>query len=451
MPLVTTKIATVTGPGNPQIYECWNKVMRWANATSSMRESYGKGIYVTQIVPTQTQVHWFTNTSVPTITRCDGWPRVLGPASTPVTLTYNEPVIKTKGVDYEEPPKCSYKDDDCKTAYSVFSGVTTSMLSSIYSTHFAQSKTGLPGQYYFDFRPPCNELQTKTACAEGPEIKSCRLAVHGATVMYWPTHSAGNFCGRKTKVEATATVAGKPNTAVFKGATVTSPSALVIIPQATRELMLSTWAAEEWEKDMFRQCGTPQTKITLAVDPEEISTFRRSYVPTASYRSVETHNGQRTTKPYTRYSTLFVASRFDFADLNEASVPYDAYVGANGMCGPEYPQNCPKTISWVYKPIFSVPQQVKTAYPELADCEPSSVDPYQMTYLPITAATLTVPGTTHNGAVLTLGPQVTKVEPAALQRIILAEATPTPEAAEPVDAVEAPPEPAADAVPDPEV
>jgi hypothetical protein len=82
---------------------------------------------------------------------------------------------------------------------------------------------------------------------------------------------------------------------------------------------------------------------------------------------------------------------------------------------------------WDYKPIFSVPQEVKTAYPELAACEPSSVDAHQMMYVPITAPTVTIPGTTHYGAVVTVGPRATKIEPAALRRIILAEATPSAE------------------------
>jgi hypothetical protein len=165
---------------------------------------------------------------------------------------------------------------------------------------------------------------------------------------------------------------------------------------------------------MYLPCGH-HVDATLAVAPESLSSLRPSFSPTYIDHS------------YTRWTTTQLPYSLDLADLNPGAVPWDAYAARMG-CNPQAKEDhqCPKTILPDYAPSLVLPKEATAlgVNDEFASCAPGVVD--EAVYIPITATTVEVPSTTHYGAKVSVGPRFSQVEPAALRRIIQAEATDVP-------------------------
>lgn len=359
-------------------------------------------------MPTTTIVTQYTNSSVPTITRCDGVVVTPSVSQTPVSLTFSEPWVSTIRTFQTPTPTCSFKDLQCDQAWSAYKTATYSYISSIYSEHFAEKKTGLPGRInFYRQEPPCpTPFET---CPPKSEVDSCSLRGQRPTVFYWPTQVAGDFCGDKVTAEATPTVQGQPNTAVFESVTFTSPSPLFIIPSVTRSVMPPESLVDNYWEVQYTPCGYVKN-LKFQVNPQNISSLRTIMVESTTRRVSATWS--------TYYSASMSAYPFDFADLNEGSVPWDAFAGV-AFCSAREPGVCKRSSTIgpsEYHPQLTIGEEIQTADPDYAGCSMPDVNG-QVVYYPVTAAQMDLPSVTRWGAEVTVSPMTSSLEPAGTARI----------------------------------
>jgi hypothetical protein len=318
-------------------------------------------------------------------------------------------------------PTCTIADKHCNLAWSAYDTSTFAILSSALFNFFVSKKTGLPPNIYFGtLAPPCASV---SSCPTPTATISCSLEAEQATVFYWPTSAISAYCGRATNVKPTPTLVGKPNTAVFHNMTVTSPSALVVLRSlnAAVSTIDTKKTVEEGQRyytppSVYTRCGH-EIDATLAIAQEGLSSLRNSYSPTLIQGA------------YTQYTASKIPFPFDFADLNPGNVPYEAYAAAKG-CNRQTrnDQNCPKTILDDYVPWFGVPKEAVSAGlgSDFAGCSAGGFVGHAV-YVPITASTLDVPSKTHYGAMVTVGPKFSSLQPAALVRLMTPQMTAAPE------------------------
>jgi hypothetical protein len=410
---------------------------------SYIQNATGKVIHSTSTIPSSTMTTTYTNSSIKTSTFCDGWPRVLGQTETPVTLTFPDAsvckflyeiptrrlnilnltclqMITSKEVFPGPKPTCTIANTQCNFAWSAYDSSTFSYLSSAYFSFFVSKKTGLPPNIYFGtLAPPCASV---SSCPTPTSTISCSLEAEQATVFYWPASTTGPSCGKETAIKLTPTLAGKPNTAVFHNVTVTSPSALVVLRSLAAAVTTidTKKSSEELQRGytvppIYTRCGL-EIDATFAVRTESLSSLRNSYSPTIIQGA------------YTQYTTSKIPYPFDFADLSPENVPYEAYAAAKG-CNRQTRSDphCPKTILDDYLPSFALPKEAAGAGAgnDFAGCSAGGLIEHAV-YIPITASTVEVPSTTHYGAMVTVGPRFSSLQPAALVRIMTAEVTAMP-------------------------
>lgn len=399
-----------------------------------MSNSYIQNATGTRKYSTITESHslyvtYYTNTTVPTKTRCDQWPRVLGPTVTPVTLTFTDSHAITKKEIYPGPaPTCKIADPECNVAYSAYDTATYSYLSSTFYKFFAEGKVGLPPNMYFGtLAPPCAAGGRIYTCPTATANASCTLNAAQATVFYWPAPTPASLdCRAPEDPKATTTeeeteeptiyyqrsqIFDTPKTAIYGTATVTSPSALVVLRSisanaATKETKQNAYS--NWQP-----CGN-HLDATLAVPASALSTMRNSW--TISYQNDQ----------FTQYGSKKVPHSLAVADFLPGQVSYEAYAAAKN-CNPSSTRGCPKTILDDYTPTLSLPSQATAVgvNSEFAVCVPSLVQ--NAVYIAITAATVTMPANTKYGMTVSTGPKETIIEPAVVAKYMSAEVTPAAE------------------------
>jgi hypothetical protein len=405
-PRIEANITSITGAGHYTIYQCYNSHLSQRTAsrdwfTSSIR---GKATPATTVISTKVIVTDFYNTGVPTISRCDSVVVIPSETVTPVSLTFNDRWTSTIYGFPTPTPTCGFKDHQCDQAYQAYSLKTYSYISSVYSAHFAQRKTGLPGSVYFrELEPPC-EAPLPT-CPPSEEIASCTFNARRATVYYWPTPVSGNFCGSKITAVATPTIHGKANTAVYEQLTVISPSPLIVIPSVTRSVMPPATMVAEESDIVYRACGYA-TDVRFQVNPTDFSSVRTVMTPTRTVRHNYTFS--------TQYASTTKGFLFNFADMNEAQVPWDAFIGG-GNCHLRERNLCngeeKKILPSQYLPELSLGKAAaQTADSSWAGCAIPNLSTH-VEYVPITAVRVTPPSATHWGATVSVGPKTLRLEP----------------------------------------
>jgi hypothetical protein len=422
--MATAQFAKISGPGDASIYNCYNSHLEY----TSMSNSYIQNATGTRKYSTVTESHslyvtHYTNTTVPTKTRCDQWPRVFGPTVTPVTLTFTDSHPITKKEIYPGPaPTCKVADPECNAAYSAYDTATYSYLSSTFYKFFAEGKVGLPPNMYFGtLTPPCAAGGRIYTCPTATVNASCTLNAAHATVFYWPAPTPAKLeCRTPADPKATTTeeepeeptilyekfqAADQPKIAVYGNATVTSPAALVILRSVsahaaskdTRQNAYSNW----------QPCGN-HIDATLTIPAASLSTMRNYW--TVSYQNEQ----------YTQYGSSKVPYSLAVADFIPGHVSYDAYAAVKN-CNPSSTGGCPKTILDDYTPTLSLPREATAVgvSSEFAVCAPKLVG--NAVYIPITAATITMPANTKYGMTVTTGPKETLIEPAVVAKYMQAE------------------------------
>lgn len=348
----------------------------------------------------------FRNQSVETTTGCDGYPRVLDSTATPVTLTFSDnSMLEITQTDPGPLPTCTIEETSCTWAIAAFATATYSYLSSVYSTHFAKTATSLPPQIAFNYvQPPC---RTDPSCPAPTEKAHCSADAEQGTVFYWPVSTAGSLCNGTSIVPGTQTVAGAPNTAVFRGATVTSPTALVILRKAT--LSAASTTSRPYQALYWQPCGHP-TDLTLSLEPDQISTVQTQY--SVSFED----------KDYTDWTSTTMNAPIQFEHLNRGGVPYSAYANAVRGCNVNETRSdyrrCPSTILPDYTPSMVYPKQAIAQVTDASfanfTCSTGTVK-RRPTYVPITAASMDMPSATHYGAEVSVGPRTSTLKPEEIE------------------------------------
>ena len=179
---------------------------------------------------------------------CDGWPRVSQPCGlvTKTVGTYTSGLVTVAVTDKQypvAPPNCTIADSDCSALWAS----QTSAASWSYANGYASAAN----------YPHCTLPQEK-------KCLDCTITADHVRLLYWPPATVYDVCGyeNRTTVPLSQTGAG-PNTAIFDGTTLTSPSVYL------------SFAAVSAKTGYGGDCGKPSTEHALvALDPKELSSQR---------------------------------------------------------------------------------------------------------------------------------------------------------------------------------
>lgn len=189
----------------------------------------------------------------------------------------------------------------------------------------------------------------------------------GATLFYWPITTApgGDFCandGGTTLTPRPTASDGSPNTAVYNGMTLVSPTAVLVLDALTAQVQYR--AANR--RSSWSRIGPTVEHAALSIAPQSLSSVH--------------HQGNKLSIgwPLTSHS-------FDFADMN--TVPVEKYSSAH--CKGSCCEDCGR-IWDVYRPRVGVPPEVTGLVDEWEFCEGwGSVRPVGV---PVTAGVTTTVG-----------------------------------------------------------
>jgi hypothetical protein len=363
----------------------------------------------TTTIPTRVIVTTFVNKNVPTITRCDNVVIVPRVGATPISLTFSDLWTSLVTAFPTSLPSCTFRDRQCEQAFEAYRTKTYSVISSVYASHFARTSTRLPGSIRFDnIQPPCR--QPFGMCPPSEEIAHCKVEARGATVYYWPSTVSGDFCGNGATAGARPTAMNNSNTAIFEDVTITSPSPLLVIPEATRNVVPPATMVAEESDIFYRPCGYSKDLI-FPVDPRNVSSVRIVLTPTKTVRRNYTFS--------TEYGSTTSPFLFNFAHLDESNLPWEAFVAVGacplrqeGLCNN---QNKSITVGEYRADITLGNASIPSLESAMAGCDIPNFGT-NVKFVPITAATVTEPSITRWGATVSVGPTTQRLEPSPVLR-----------------------------------
>ncbi|KAF2180600.1 hypothetical protein K469DRAFT_592024 [Zopfia rhizophila CBS 207.26] len=267
---------------------------------------------------TSERYYTFLDTNVPMTTLCDGYPRAVRPILTywfTNTSTYynRSQTLYTyfPAVHTEIRPTCTIQDQspECTSVWEAYDYTSRSWRYCDRNRRSTQA------------RPPCYSQQ---ACPTQSTPYKCHVDGRELKLLYWPVTTAGDFCGNKSTITPTPTGPG-PNTAVYNGATYTSPTVYMILNAGAYMSSVKT-RGQTWHT-----CGSTLTSLTLSLHPIAVS-------------SIIKPDSQRT-----RRGRDLDSLPFDFVDLE--TVPASVYFRGCTTC-------VGKTINAPYKPLVAVPTEI---------------------------------------------------------------------------------------------
>jgi hypothetical protein len=292
-------------------------------------------------------------------TRCDAREFMSYPVETQVAIVYTHPPMNLTLVpshlsEFSDHQRCTMLGyTACSQGSAAFASATASYVTSRFKSYFpyftsidtyempksivwpaqggTDGKGGLPAQIFFDGNLPFNAIwpsggngvcndYTMPDWGDCPsEITGCEIEVVKATVYYWPTTSAGDFCGSKTRLPNSQTIPGAENTVVIQARVgessitteITSPSALLVFPMVKRHFFATQFIESLYQTVSWRKsCGNNfQTTFAMQMHPDDISS--KTYVKTASTRFTTTaSDGHKSV--HTKIDLGWQTSRIDF-------------------------------------------------------------------------------------------------------------------------------------------
>lgn len=289
------------------LFQCWTY---WNNATNEYI-SADRNRTIT-VIPYTTRLEYSLSwdSSAEFTTLCDGKLRAVKPPVKNQRLTSTITDFSASQTYWLMPP-LSYSDVDC--GFCDYCADCESI------AQFVEYSSSLWSQQPEPRTPATLSLQVpcRTGTPRPPRSTSSisfPTALHSpsclvvpehdeATFFYWPvTTVSGDFCLQNGKtITATPTLSGTPNTAVYNNITITSPTAVLVIPTLTA-LVESRYRTNKW-----KAYGTHHTSATYFLHPSAVS-------------SVNHEGGRR------QAGTTLTSHVFNYADLN--TVPYEKYTSA---------------------------------------------------------------------------------------------------------------------------
>jgi hypothetical protein len=254
-------------------------------------------------------------------------------------------------------------------------------------------------------------------CPPSEEVANCKVDARGATLYYWPSSVSGDICGSGATIGARATAMNASNTAVFEDVTITSPSPLLVIADATRNVIPPATMVAEESDIFYRPCGYSKD-LKFPLNPQNISSVRIVLTPTKTVRRNYTFS--------TEYGSTTSPFPFNFAHLDDVNLPWDAFIAAGdcplrqeGLCN-----NQNKSISaGAYRAQINLGNaSIPSLESAMAGCAIPNFGT-NVKFVPITAALVTVQSITHWGATVSVGPTTQRLEPSPVLRPYEAEET----------------------------
>jgi hypothetical protein len=284
----------------------------------------------------------------------------------------NRTMVVTRAPLFTQHPDCGVSPKECAIINSIYSSRIISWQVALTALNGPINDKAKLGMVMVVVNHNPHFCSTLSAC---PTAAPCTIGVDRATMFYWPVFTvSGDVCGKKGQtITPTPTIPGVPNTAVFSGQTLVSPSAYLLGHGVSAHFRAG-------------DCGNKYRSALVPIATESLS----------SYRKTQREDGFGWAYPFATGTPY----PFDLNDLN--TVPWDIYSSAV-LCSPRRGRTCQLTAEpSKYTPILSLPLALKTAgfgVPgEWEGCTPGT-PVGEVTYVPITGTAVTVPLQTNYGSV----------------------------------------------------
>jgi hypothetical protein len=284
---------------------CNSALISYSSAKWKFLES-SSTTYVTNLQSTQYLSWSGTDCSTTVTTTLCGHPYGTAncePYTTTETYYFTTPTTITTQASWTgTPPSCSINTSDCF------------LLESEYTSSLSSWSANTSLQYPKDVQCTTTPFDP---CA-GP----CGITAGTARLLYWPvTTTNGDFCAQNGSTVTVSPTGDGPNTVVFEGTTLTSPTVYMSLQQVGAEVIRGATAS----------CGPTYNNILVPMQPSELSSR-------------------------TGYQNFGVAS-FNLANLN-GPLPYDVFT-AQWKCQPNPDSQCP-VVAGDYNPLLEIPWQKLT-------------------------------------------------------------------------------------------
>ncbi|KAI9655959.1 MAG: hypothetical protein M1821_005020 [Bathelium mastoideum] len=280
-----------------------------------------------------------------TTTLCDGVPRAISPSPVTVTTTaggYWNPTFVA--IPYPEKPPCSLDAEDCDLLLDVYSSRIVSYQSADESWLTYNSVHNVTGVQVFP-----NTLPVSPTCTPYTPCDSCQVSADSVRLLYWPSTAVPNngICPSPNGTDTTTFTATQtgygPNTQVFDGMTLTSPTAYMSFGG-----VVVSWCSNQ---------STIKTNTIIPVNPTDVSSLRSVITPARD-------PGAPDNVPYVNYAGPY---SFNYGDFN-TPMPYSAYTNA-WFCFQEPSEFCNIMTPDNYGPILQYPSSfIQIVDPSLSTC-----------------------------------------------------------------------------------
>ena len=313
-------------------------------------------------------------------TLCDKWPRLDGSTSIS-THSYQSRVpwtssfVRTESVSTAYPaPNCTILKPECDILYTSFSSAESSWNIS-YSSYESHRSSAVSAGVAVTMTFPQQDYTSPICGSPTPFLSTSAVgppgcAVDKATVqlLYWPVaRQTSDLCnGNASLATMTPTISGKPNTAVYEGTTLTSPTVYIAL-DGTWRVTSSGSTIDEHSLLILPQKPTDVSSV-CAISGGGYSTYAVDYadfggaVPASAYRCQPRCNTNTFTQIFTNTSIVYPGFTFEDTTVPESTRTFMRNDWDRTRDG--YPsENLCSTIWDDYRPALSIPAEFSSMNP----------------------------------------------------------------------------------------
>ncbi|KAF2019008.1 hypothetical protein BU24DRAFT_405728 [Aaosphaeria arxii CBS 175.79] len=329
---------------NNSVFQCWST---WNSARNEeiWADENRTPVIISSTTSVSSYLSWDTSASFTTL--CDGFPRAVNPPVATKLVWTTTTDYNASRTEWHRPPQ-TFPSIDCNIC-NYCSGCDAIHQFVTYSKSLWSQQPEPRTPSTFDQRIYCSKgtptpikTQTPVPFPTAPNDGNCIIRADSdkGTLFYWPvTTVSGDFCAQNgTTVKASPTASdGSPNTAIYNGMTLTSPTAVLIIDAASAQIRVSS------RKKSWIRTGT-YTSNTLSLHPTAIS-------------SVDHRPGKLAV------GSILPSYSFNFEDLN--TVPQQKYWTAHCKHSGSY--DCSRMWE-AYVPMVAIPEEFTRLNKEIEFC-----------------------------------------------------------------------------------
>jgi hypothetical protein len=363
-----TRTITSTNSNLASASSCMNAKYAWARDNGTRLD------YTTVVIASDTfaqidnLVDYKTTTSLDknatAYTLCDKWPRLDGTTSViassyPSIYNWTSSFIRTESISTAYPaPNCTILKPECDILHNSWSSA-----SSVYSAAIAVWYTAKIGQGVTTPASPTSPIcGSPTPFTTHVTLGPPACAVNQATVqlLYWPAaRQSKDLCNNNASLSTMGpTIPGKPNTAVYGGTTLTSPTVYIAVDGTwrvendgtTSEGHASVIIAQN-STDVSSVCGNLKGGYnTYAVNYADFA----GNVPADAYRCQPRCNTNTFTQKWYNVSTVYTGFTLGNVTVPESTLTFHRYTWNDTIDGLPTENLC-STIWDDYRPALSIP------------------------------------------------------------------------------------------------